>query len=560
MDGWTRAAVAGFLLAVGPARAGGLEVAGGAPSLAEQAAAGRIEAAPLRAHVKFLASDLLEGRLPGSRGDRLAQAYIAARLEALGLEPAAPGGGYLQRVPLVGVDSRMEQPLRLTGRRGALELSTPGDLMLVAGDARPRSAWAEAELVFVGHGISSPEHGWDDFKGADLRGKVLLVMNGNPPLDPATPEARLYVGRWTYKFEEAARRGAAGVILVHTTRSASYPWQVVRTSWSGAQFRLPDDGAGHLEIEGWATEEACRRLVALGGQDLERLRAAAARRDFRPVPLGVKASLVVSATVTRAETANVLARLPGGDPRRAGEAVLYTAHHDHLGRRPGAAPGDDDIFNGAVDNATGVAAVLEVAAAFAALPRPPARSILFAAVAAEEQGTIGSRWLARHLPLPAGRLAAVINLDSMNVFGRTRDLVAVGRGRTTLDPLLDAVAGSQGRVVLPDPDPASGGYYRSDHFPLAQVGVPGLFLGGGQDFVGRPAGWGAKTRAAWGQAHYHQPSDEWRDEYDLSGMVEDARLAFFLGARVAEAAALPGWRAGDEFEPVRRAAVDDASR
>ena len=536
----TRLVLVAVLAVAGPSGSG---EAAARPDEAEQAAAGRIEAAALRAHVKFLSSDLLEGRLPGTRGDRLARAYIAARFEALGLEPAAPGGGYFQTVPLVGVESRLLGPLRLAGRQGALELSGPDELMMVAGGPRPRSAWARAGVVFVGHGISAPEHGWDDFKGTDLRGKVLLVMNGNPPLDPVVPEARLYVGRWTYKFEEAARRGAVGAIIIHTTASAAYPWQVVRSSWSGAQFDVPDETAPRLEIEGWATEEACRRLVALGGQDLDRLRAAAARPDFRPVPLGVEASLEVAATLSRAETANVLARLPGGDPARAGEAVLYTAHHDHLGVRPGAAPGDDAIFNGAVDNATGVAGILEVAAAFAALPRRPARSVLFAATAAEEQGTIGSGWLAHHLPLPAGRLAAVINLDAMNVFGRTRDLVALGRGRTSLDGLLDGLAASQGRVVRSDPDPAAGGYYRSDHFPLAQVGVPGLFLVGGQDFVGRPEGWGRATRAAWAKANYHQPSDEWRDEYDLSGMVEDARLAFFLGAKVAGAAGLPGWRA-----------------
>jgi Zn-dependent M28 family amino/carboxypeptidase len=300
--------------------------------------------------------------------------------------------------------------------------------------------------------------------------------------------------------------------------------------------------------------------VALGGGALDALREAAERSDFRPVPLGVRATLGVQATLSRTESANVLARLPGSDPARAREAVIYTAHHDHLGTIPGAAPGADAIYNGAVDNATGVSALLELAAAFSATSPHPARSILFAAVAAEEQGTVGSRWLAGHPPVPIGRLAAVINLDAMNVFGRTRDVVVVGYGRTSLDPLVVEVAARQGRRVLPDPHPERGGYYRSDHFPLAQAGVPGVHLGGGTDYVGRAPGWGEATRTAWGLAHYHQPSDEWHDQYDLSGMVEELQLAYLLGLEVAGRPELPGWLPGDEFEPARRAALEAAGR
>ncbi len=525
-------------------------------------AAQAIQAPALRAHTRFLASDLLEGRLPGSRGDRLAQAYVAARLEALGLEPGAPGGGWLQEVPLVGVTTGVKGPMRFAGAGGkTLELAFGEEMMAAAGVQRERAAWRDAEVVFVGYGITAPEFGWDDFKGVDVRGKVLLVMNDDPSSDPAlfAGKTRLYYGRWTYKYEEAARRGAAGAIIIHTTPSAAYPWQVVRTSWAGQKFELPDDGGPTIEAQGWATEAASRAVAALGGQDLDALRAAAERRDFKPVPLGVKVSLELENVIARTASANVVGRLPGWDPARRGEAVLFTAHHDHLGTIQGAAPGGDAIYNGAVDNATGVAALLEIARAFAEAPERPARSVYFAAVAAEEQGTLGSDFLARHPPVPAGRLAAVVNMDAMNVLGRTRDLVMVGYGKSSLDADAAAVASLQGRTVRPESHPDRGAYYRSDHFPFAKVGVPGAYLGAGDDFVGRPAGWGDAQREAWGKAHYHQPSDEWRDEYDLSGMVEDARLLYLLGRRLAEARGLPAWRAGDEFEAARREAIRSAT-
>ncbi len=530
------------------------------PPRAAQRAGEGIDAAGVRAHARFLASDLLEGRLPGTRGDRLAQAYLVSRFEALGLEPGAPGGGWLQEVPLVGITSEVLGPMRFGGAGGALALAFGEEMMAASGVQRETSGWSEAELVFAGYGITAPEYAWDDFKGVDVAGKVLLVMNDDPADDPArfAGKARTYYGRWTYKYEEAARRGAAGVIIIHTTPSAAYPWQVVRTSWSGEQFEVPADGRPTIEVQGWATEEASRRVVALGGQELDALRAAAARPDFRPVPLGVRVSVALRNRLARAVSANVVARLPGRDPARSRQAVLFTAHHDHLGTIPGA-PGADAIYNGAVDNASGVAAMLEIARAFAALPARPARSVLFAAVAAEEQGTLGSDWLARHPPVPVGRLAAVVNLDAMNVFGRTGDVVLVGKGRSTLDEDVAAVAGWQGRVVRPEAHPEHGAFYRSDHFPFAKVGVPGAYVGAGDDFLGRPAGWGEAQRQAWGKAHYHQPSDEWRDEYDLSGLVEDARLLFHLGARLADAPGLPAWRPGGEFELARKAAVEAAA-
>jgi Zn-dependent M28 family amino/carboxypeptidase len=550
------AVAAAAVLALAPtARA-----APGAPSAAARRAAEAVTAPLLRADVKFLSSDLLEGRAPATRGDLLAREYVARQLESLGLEPGAPGGGWFQPVPLVGVTTGVAEPLRIEAGGEAIALRPSADFVANAGVPRPSVRLDRAEVVFVGYGIVAPEERWDDYKGEDVRGKVVLVMNDDPSDDPAlfAGKTRLYYGRWTYKYEEAARHGAAGAIIVHTTASAAYPWKVVQTSWAGEQFELPDEGEPTVEVRLWTTEEASRRIAALGGHDLDRLRAAATRRDFRPVPLGVTASIALQNRVTRAETANVIGRLPGRAV--AGEAVLYTAHLDHLGTKPGAAPGDDAIYNGAVDNATGVASLLAIARSYAALPpsERPARSILFAAVGAEEQGTLGSEWLARNPPLPIGRIAAEINMDAMNVFGRTHDVVVIGLGKSSLDDVVAGLARFQGRVVKGDPFPDRGSYYRSDHFPLAKAGVPAIYADGGTDYVGRPRGWGRERIEAWQRDHYHQPSDEWRDDYDLSGMVEDTRLLFWLGLAVADAPGMPRWRPGEEFEAARIRAVEAA--
>ncbi len=530
------------------------------PTPAEIAAARTITSAELRGHVKFVSSDLTEGRAPGTRGDAIARAYIQSQLEVLGLEPAAPEGGFMQRVPLVGVDTHVKAPPRFEGARGTVELR-PEEFMANVGQPRPSVTLAGAEVVFVGYGIVAPEYAWDDYAGTDVRGKVVLVMNDDPSDDPKlfAGKTRLYYGRWTYKYEEAARHGAAGAIVIHTTASASYPWSVVQTSWAGPQYDLPDETDPKLEARFWATEDACRRIAAVGGQDLDALRAAATRRGFKAVPLGVRMSAALTADVTRAETANVLAKLPGSDPSRAGEVVLVGAHHDHLGTKPGAAPGDDAIYNGAEDNATGVAGVLSVARAAAALPRAPARTIVFVAFAAEEAGTLGSEWLARHPPVPAGRIAACLNMDALNIFGRTRDVTMIGLGKSTLDDLLVPLARWQGRVVKGDPSPEKGNFYRSDHFPLAQIGVPAAYVDGGVDYVGRPPGWGKEVNEAWNEKHYHQPSDEYRDDWDFSGMVEDVQLVFYLAVKVADASRMPRWRPGEEFEAVRDRALRAAA-
>ncbi len=530
------------------------------PTPAEVAAAGAITPALLRADVKFVSSDLTEGRAPGTRGDAIAREFIASQLEGLGLAPAAPEGGFMQRVPLVGVETKAISAPRFEGPNGSLALA-PQEFVANIGQPKEAVSIAGADVVFVGYGIVAPEYAWDDYAGADVRGKIVLVMNDDPSDDPKlfAGKTRLYYGRWTYKYEEAARHGALGAIIIHTTPSAAYPWSVVQTSWAGRQYDLPDAADPRLAARFWATDDASRRIAALGGRDLDALRAAATRRGFKAVPLGVRMSAALAGTVTRLETANVMAKLPGSDPRRAGEVVLVTAHHDHFGIKPGVAPGDDAIYNGAADNATGVAGLLAIAKAAASLPRAPARTLVFVAFAAEEAGTLGSEWLARHPPVPVGRLAACVNMDNLNIFGRTRDVTMIGLGKSTIDDLLVPLARWQGRVVKGDQFPEKGSFYRSDQFPLAKVGVPAAYVGSGTDYVGRPAGWGKEVHEAWIAKHYHQPSDEYRDDWDLSGMVEDVKLDFFLSVKIADAAEMPRWRKGDEFEAARQRALGAAA-
>jgi Zn-dependent M28 family amino/carboxypeptidase len=518
----------------------------------EKAAEQAITPELIRAHVRFLASDLLEGRGPGTRGDALAQEYIATQFEGLGLKPGAQDGSYLQRFDLMGIHSR-PGPLTFQGKSGREELKLRDDFIAVSGVQAPEAKLDASELVFVGYGIVAPEYQWDDFKGADLKGKTLVILNNDPEDDPRlfAGKTRLWYGRWDYKYEQAAKTGAAGAIIIHTTPSAGYPWQVVRTSWTGEQFELPAGDAPRLQVKAWTTEDATKRVLKLAGYDLEKLYAAAQKRDFRPVPLGVTVSLRLANEVHRRPTANVLGLLPGSDPTLSQEVVLYSAHHDHLGKKDEGKPGEDVIYNGALDNAAGVAAMLSVARAFSELPTPPRRSILFAAVAAEEFGLLGSAYLASHPPVPAGRIAANINVDGGNVLGRTRDITVIGLGKSTLDTYVTAMARTQGRTVKADQLSDRGFFYRSDQFNFAKQGIPAAYFGSGMDFIGRPEGWGKEQRGQWEAKHYHQPSDEVRPEWDLSGAVEDTRLFFLVGTQVAKAPQMPVWNKGDEFEAAR---------
>ncbi len=518
----------------------------------ESAAEALITEDVLRAHVRFLASDLLEGRAPATRGDALSQAYIASHFEALGLKPAG-SDGYRQPFELLGVFGHPDA-LTFTASGRTLALHLPTEAIASSGNAAEETRLDGAEVVFVGYGIQAPEFAWDDFKGVDVHGKVLLVMNNDPSDDPAlfAGKTRLYYGRWTYKMEMGQRLGAAGVIIIHTDASAGYPWQVVQTSWGGEQFFLPSTDLGP-PLRAWATEDASRRLVALGGKDLDALRRSAERREFRPVPLGVTLSTAFKSAVRRTQSANVLGVLRGSDPQRSGEWVVYTAHHDHLGMKANARPGEDAIYNGAVDDAGGVSQLLAVARAFASLPKPPARSILFAAVGGEEKGLLGSQYLVSHPPVPLGKLALDINMDGFKVFGATKDVSVLGLGKTDLDRTLAALARAQGRELVADTFPEQGSFYRSDQFSFARAGVPALHYFSGVKVVGKPEGWGRAQHDAWVATHYHQPSDELSPDWNLAGAVQDARLYFALGHAVAQARGLPTWVKGDEFEAAGKA-------
>ena len=526
------------------------------------AAGGRISAAALAAPVRFLSSDALEGRGPGSAGDRLARLYLATELESLGLVPAggtAAAPSWEQSFPMIGIDSQAPPTWEFAAPQGRLALARREEFIAVSGVQKETAALADAEVVFVGYGIQAPEFGWDDFKGVDLKGKVLLMLNNDPDWDENlfAGKRRLYYGRWTYKYESAARQGAAGAILIHTTPSAGYPFQVVQSSWSSEQFELPAGSEPRLQVAGWTTENAAERLVALSGRSLATLVEAAKSKAFRPVPLGVHTSLALTNRIRQVETANVAGRLPGSDPQLADEAVIYTAHHDHLGVATADASGDA-IHNGAVDNATGCAQLLALAKAFAALPQPPQRSVVFLFVAAEEQGLLGSEHFVAHPTVAPGKIAANINLDSANIYGRTKDVTFVGLGKSSLDAVVVAAAAAQGRVVHGDPAPEKGSFYRSDQFNFARIGVPAAYLDPGTEFVDAPGDGAAAARArqiAYDSTCYHQPCDEIDATWIWDGMIEDTELALAVGLAIANADAMPTWNPGDEFEAARQRAL-----
>jgi Zn-dependent M28 family amino/carboxypeptidase len=528
----------------------------------EEAAAAVIVEATLRGHIRYLADDLLEGRGPGSRGDDLTQLYLATQFETLGLKPAAATGRWTQPVPLVGVRTHSPPQVRFRGKEGSLALESVDDFMSSIGSPVESARIDEAEVVFVGYGIEAPEYDWNDYKDVDLRGKVLLMMNNDPSGDPELFEGRrrLYYGRWDYKYQIAASQGAAGAIIIHTTPSAGYPWQVVQTSWSGEEFELRGAQGPRMELKAWATENGAEKLVALGGHSLDGLRESAESRDFRPVPLGVKFSIALTADVRQIDTANVLGMLEGSDPQLKDQVLIYMAHHDHLGIGAQRDQRGDNIYNGAVDNATGTAALLSMVKAYTSLPTRPRRSILFAAVGAEEQGLLGSLHFAADPPLPPGNMAAVINMDGANTIGRTHDVNVIGHGKSNLDSVVESVARAQNRIVTPDHFPDRGYYYRSDQFSLAKIGVPGVYLHSGVNVIGKPAGWGKQQLDEWVEKIYHQPSDEYRDDWDLSGAIDDIRLLFHVGRRVASQAELPAWNPGDEFEAARKTSLASAAQ
>ncbi len=529
-----------------------------APPRALRSALDTITAEDLLRHITVLASDEFEGRAPATPGEEKTVAYLSREFARLGLEPGNPDGTWVQEVPLVGL-TMLEPHFEYAAGERVVTPTQPAEAVIWTKRFVPEVRVEDSELVFVGYGVEAPEYGWDDYKGLDVRGKTLVMLINDPavpdPKDPTRLDPRFfagramtYYGRWTYKFEIAAAKGAAAALIIHEDGPAGYPWSVVAESNSGEQFDLAraDGNRGRAAIEGWVTRAQGQALCAAAGLDLEALKRTAVRPDFRPVPLGLKARFALRTRLREVRSHNVVARLPGADPRRRDEYVVLTAHWDHLGRDPHLE--GDQIYNGAFDNATGVAALLEVAGAAARLRPRPARSLLFLALTAEEQGLLGAAHYAAHPLYPLERTVANLNVDGMNPWGRTRDVEVIGYGRTTLDEVLRRAAATQGRVVKPDSEPEKGRFYRSDHFEFAKRGVPALYLKAGLDFRDRPPDYGRTRAREYLQQHYHRVTDEVRPDWDLSGAVEDTRLLFQVAWRVAQAREWPAWKPGSEFQ------------
>jgi Zn-dependent M28 family amino/carboxypeptidase len=504
----------------------------------------------IRAHVKFLASDLLEGRGVGARGGDLATEYISAQFALVGAKPSGDAGTYFQNLTLVGVNPQPTSTLKV----GSTSFHWLDDFVGVTYQQKTDAAF-DADAIFVGHGIVAPEYQWDDYAGVDVKGKVVVLFTNEPPSDDPkffTGRAMTYYGRWTYKYEEAARHGAVAAIIIHTTPTASYGWDVVRGSWAreDSQVKLAP-GAEQLALAAWVTKDAGETLAASLGISVDALLKMADTRGFKAMPLPMRISGKAPATVREIHTRNVVAKIEGSDPKLKNEAVIFSAHWDHLGI--GDPVQGDAIYNGAADNATGCAMIMEIARAWAALPEKPKRSAIFLAVTAEEAGLRGSEYYGQHPVIAAGRTAADINLDMFMPWGRARDVNVTGAERTTLYPLVQEAAKRFGLTITPDPRPEAGTYYRSDHFSFARVGIPAFSIDQGIDLLGKPAGTGKKLFDEFEDKHYHQPSDEYHDDWDFTGMEHYARFAMLIGVNTANLSKLPTWQAGDEFLAAREA-------
>lgn len=530
---------------------GATSTAPAAPEVALQA----IAADSLGTEIAVLAADSLEGRGPSTPGEAKTIRYLTESFQALGLEPGN-GTGWTQDVPLVSITASPEMALTVTGPDGTETLAYKTDFVATTEQVVEDISLEDSELVFVGYGAVAPEYGWDDYAGLDAAGKTVVILVNDPGY--ATEDDSLfngrtmtYYGRWTYKYEEAARQGAAGALIVHRTGPAGYPWAVVEGGWSGPQFGLADPGDAPLvDVGGWITEDVARRMFERAGKSFDSLDAAAARPGFTPVPLGLTASIDIRNTIERSDSPNFIAMLPGAE--RPDEFVIYTAHWDHFGVDP-SVEGEDKIFNGARDNASGTAGLIEIARAFKAAPEPPARSVVFLAVTAEEQGLLGSAFYAAHPVKPLARTVAVINMDALNTWGATRDITVVGLGNSELDDYAEAAARAQERTVIADPEPEKGYYYRSDHFEFAKQGVPALYTDPGIDMIEGGEAAGRAELEAYTNERYHKPNDEYDEDWDLSGAVQDLQFFFMVGWRLANEDSWPNWREGNEFRATRDA-------
>ncbi len=537
-----------------------------APQDTEQAAADR-----MLEHIKVLSSDRFEGRAPGSAGEELSVEYLKGEFSKLGLAPGNPDGTYIQNVPLVGIVSTTSASFEVAGK--TLTPAVLNDFVAVSRHVAPSVDVKDSGIVFVGYGVIAPEYGWDDFKGVDVRGKTVIMLINDPPVpDPNDPtkldekmfkgKAMTYYGRWTYKYEEAAARGAAACLIVHETGPAGYPFAVVAGSWGRENFSLetPDGNTHRAAVEGWLTLAYARSLFTAAGFDYDALKAAAVRKDFQPVDFKATATFSISNKIRPLASRNVIAKLEGSDPSLQGEYVIYSAHWDHLGRNPRLK--GDQIFNGAADNASGCAGVLEIARDFCALPagERPKRTILFLAVTAEEQGLLGSEFYAQHPLYPLTKTLADINIDGMQLAGPARDIQVVGYGNSTLEDVAARVLKAEGRVLVPETDTEKGHFYRSDHFEFAKVGVPAFYTNAGLDVIGKPSDYGRMRRDEYVANDYHKVTDEIKPWWDLRGAAMDADMLFQVGLQVAQGDTWPEWKPGCEFKARRDAMMAEAPR
>lgn len=510
------------------------------------------------AHLRFLSSDLLEGRAPATRGGTLAEQYIASELESYGVRPGVKGS-YYQPVPIDVVASDPTTISIAASGKATATLRFPEDVVVWAGSAAPRSE-ARGELVFVGYGARAPEYKWDDFKGMDLKGKILLVLVNDPPAPASEPtlfggKAMTYYGRWTYKYEEAERQGAAGMLIIHTTYEAGYPWQVV-TGSNSKEHRLlprPADAPAPVAVRGWIQHDIAASLLKQAGLDLAQLTRDADTRSFRPVPTGITMDMSFANSVAHMTSNNVVGIVEGADAKLRDQYVLYSAHWDHLGIGP--AVNGDSIYNGAFDNASGVATVLAIAHTAATTATKPKRSQLFVFVTAEESGLLGSQYFGEHPTVPSRDIVAALNIDEANVDGRVRDLTVLGDTKSSLGPELTAMVKSDGMRLSPEQHPEAGSFYRSDHFSFARVGIPSVSIGGGSDYVDKPAGWGKVHDENFVSKRYHQPSDEYQADWDLAGAVQLGEIVYRFGNQLANAPTLPVWNANAEFRAMREKAL-----
>jgi Zn-dependent M28 family amino/carboxypeptidase len=514
-----------------------------------------ISAEGLSKNTQILASDDFEGRGLASEGETKTIEFLRDEFRKIGLEPGN-GASYFQEIPMVVITADPSARLEVKSGKTMTALAYKDEFVAKTLRVSEETNLSDSEMVFAGYGIVAPEYDWNDYEGLDVRGKTVIVLVNDPGYatqDPAlfNGRAMTYYGRWTYKYEEAARQGAAGVFIVHETEPAAYPWGVVQNGWTGPQFNLvrEDNNMSRCAAEGWLHLEAARKVFALAGLNYDEVKGMAAKRGFKAVPLGLRASLTLRNTIRNVTSNNVIARLPGSE--RPDETIVYEAHWDHFGKN--TALEGDQIFNGAVDNATGTAALLELAKAFRSLKPAPARSIVFLAVTGEEQGLIGSEYYATHPIFPTAKTAAVINMDALNIYGPMKDITVVGYGLSDLDQYIEAAAKEEGRTVNPDPTPEKGSYFRSDHFPFAKQGIPAVYPSGGTDSVAHGKEWTLAQREKFTAEKYHKPADEFDPSWDLSGAIDDLRLLFKVGYRLAMESTFPNWKEGTPYKAKRDA-------